>query len=1105
MKEVFQKSRLVGTGRNRMKFIFRLLVIPILIVLVAAPVSGYGQQRREISGTVKDNKGQSMPGVSLVVKGTTIGTVTDQNGKFRMDMPADAGVLVVSFVGMKQQEVTITGKNTIAVTMEEETIGIDEVVVTALGISREAKSLGYARQSVNINSMTEARDANLTNMLAGKAAGVNIISAGGSTASTRVVIRGNTSLTGNNQPLYVVDGVIIQNDMGKVDGRSMGAEGATDLDYGNIAANLNPDDIESIEILKGANASALYGSDAANGAILITTKKAKKTADLGVTYNLNYMLNTITQFPGFQNVYGGGNSHRLGETNKYRSMAYPNMALLSPYNCRSWGLPMLGFDVVGRNGVVKTYTPNPDNVRDYFKSSHQMVNNVSVSKSNEWGSFRFSYAYTNSDDVIEEANKRNRHNFTLRSDYNLTKKINLDANIRYSIDKVTDRSYSGWSERNPMMAYLFFPRDLSLQELVPWKDAEGNAIRLSSENVSEYYNPYWALNECWNEDTKNWFLSDLTIGIELSKTLKLRLRGAADIQDSKGYDFTNKGTKGIEDGRYSTFYRSIKNFQYEGYLLYNKKFKKISLNASIGANWRDNSLYRNTSLTSKLILHDIASLSNSAEAIQTTESLETIRRESIFGSATIGYNEWIYLDMTARNDWNSTLPIDNCSYFYPSASVSFIFSDALDLKGKVLSFGKIRASWAKVGNGTSFNQLYNNFRYGGLFNTIPIFEVGSRLKSSALKPETTYSTEFGADLRFFDNKLSVDLTLYSSRSIDQIMNPKIPPSTGYTEGTYNSGEIRNKGIEVSVNATAVKTKDFIWDMTFNWSTNKSEVVSIMDSLSVYTLAEVGSNLRITAEEGRPYGVFRGSRQMRDADGNLMVSNANGRAVVESDAFLGDVNPDFIGSWRSAFRYKNFDFSFMVDFKAGGKFFSRSALHGVREGNWLSTLANRDDYTFSYTVLGEDDLERRGINKNEPSLPYSDNDRVMGARFEGILYSFDETTGNYTKVGPNNWYLQPQQYWQHAAGYLMDWFIYDASYVKLREIALGYTIPKPIMEKTPLTSAKFSIVGRNLVTLYKNCPRGIDPQATNSTGNAQGIEAGFTLPTAYYGFDIKITF
>jgi hypothetical protein len=383
--------------------------------------------------------------------------------------------------------------------------------------------------------------------------------------------------------------------------------------------------------------------------------------------------------------------------------------------------------------------------------------------------------------------------------------------------------------------------------------------------------------------------------------------------------------------------------------------------------------------------------------------------------------------------------------------------------------------------------------------------LGSRLKNSALKPETTYSSEIGADLRFLKNRISLDLTYYSSRSVDQIMNPKISPSTGYTEGTYNSGEIRNNGLEISLNATPVKSKDFSWDINLNWSKNNSEVVSIMDSLSVYTLTEVSSNLRITAEEGKPYGVLRGSRQMRDADGNLMVNASNGRAIVESNAYLGTVNPDFIGSLRSAFKYKNFDLSFMLDFKAGGKFFSRSALNGVRTGNWLPTLTNRDDYTFSYSVLGEDDLERRGINYREPFRPYSDNNRVQGSIFEGILYKFDETSGTYTKVGPNNWYLQPQQYWSTISSSLMDWFIYDASFVKLRELTLGYNLPSALIRETPMKSARFALVGRNLATLFKNTPTGIDPQATSSTGNAQGIEAGFTLPTAYYGFDLRVSF
>jgi len=1066
-----------------------------------------GQPKTKITGTVIDGAGKPVPGTTVMIKGTSNGTMTNVDGIYSLSVQdLTKTILVFKILGFEALEVPVLNKTEINVTLKEKIVNIDEVVITALGISREAKSLGYSRQSVDVTSMTEARDANLINMLAGKAAGVNVISGGGSTASTRVQIRGINSLTGNNQPLYVVDGVVIQNDMGKVDGMTMGADGATDIDYGNIASNINADDVENIEILKGGNASALYGSDAANGVILITTKKGKKSKDLGISYGLNYMVNQIIEYPDFQNEYGGGNSARLGETNKYRSMVYQSLAILTPYNASSWGVPMLGFDVVGRNGLVKSYSPNPNNVREYFSPSRQITNNVSISKSNDFGSIRFSYTNTTSNDVVKSANDRNRNSFSISSDYNIDKDINVGANIRYSIDKLKDRPYSGWSDRNPLMAYIYFPRDLSIKELIPWKDANGNAILLST-NTGEFYNPYWALNECRNEDSKNWLLTDFSVKVNFTKSLKLKLTASADIQNTNGYDFTNKGTNGTPNGMYSIFSRSIKNYQYQGILMYFERFKNFSINANLGADWRDYNFYINSSSTSNLVLHDIASLSNSAEAIQSSESMETMRKESIFGDLTFGYKDMLYLNITGRNDWNSTLPINKCSFFYPSASLSFLFPEALKIPKDILTFGKIRASWAEVGNGTSFNQLYNNFMYGGIFNNIPFFDLGNKLKNSELKPETTFSNEIGTDLRFFNNRLSLDLTWYRSRSINEIVNPNISPSTGYTTGTFNAGEIRNNGVEISVNVKPIVKKDFAWDMTFNWAKNNNEVVSISDSLSTYTIYTVGSNLRINAEKGMPFGVLRGSRQMRDADGNLMVNAATGNPFVENNAFLGNVNPDFTGSIRSAFRVKNFDFSFMLDFKAGGKLYSMSALNGDRQGNWLPTLENRAEYIFSGTILGESALERLGQNDVEPSLAYPNPDnRIMGAMFPGMVYSLNQATGVYTKIGPNtNLFIQPQSYWSQATSYLMDMFVYDASFIKLREMTLGYTLPASILNKTRVKSIRLSLVGRNLATLFKNTPKGVDPQSTASTGNAQGIEAGFTLPTAYYGFDLKVTF
>jgi TonB-linked SusC/RagA family outer membrane protein len=1088
----------------------------LFLFVLCVATSGFSQRQavktssnrsfQKITGKVIDEKGNTLPGVTVLEKGTKVGTITDVDGNYELNKVPLGAVLVFSFIGMASNQINVGEQPVINVTMKESASSLNEVVVTALGITKTEKSLGYSQQTVNVTSMTEAQDANFTNMLAGKAAGVDVISGGGSTASTRVQIRGIKSLTGNNQPLYVVDGVIIQNDMGKTSGTSMGASDATDIDYGNTMADINPDDIASIDILKGGSASALYGSDAANGVIVITTKKGANNNDFGVTYSVNDMQEQVSEFPPFQNTYGGGNSSRLGETNAYRSMVYQSMAVLTPYNGSSWGVPMTGFDVVGRNGVVKTYSPNPDNVKDFFSTASQLTNNVSISKSNDSGSFRFSYANTASDDVVKGVNDRSRNDFAITSTYNINKAINVAANVRYSIDRVDNRNYSGESNRNLLVAYVYFPRDMSLSELTPWKDASGNAIQLST-NTGQFLNPYWTLNEDANSDTKNWLLADFTMNIKFTKDLALKLMAAADIQNSNGYDFDNMGQIGMPNGYYGIYSRDEKNYQYQGVLTYNKRINKFSISAMLGANWTDNSLYVTTSSTSDLIVHNVKSLSNSAEAIQSTELLQTMRKEGVFADATIGYKDWIYLDLTGRNDWNSTLPVTNCSFFYPAASLSFLFTDAFNLPKNILTFGKLRASTSEVGNGTSFNQLYNNYIYSGIFNSIPVFSLGTQLKNSELKPEETFSNEAGTNLRFLKNMLSLDLTYYSSRTLNDIVNPEIPPSTGYQTGTLNAGEITNKGIEVTINATPIEKKDFSWNMTLNWAKNYNKVVAISDSLSTYTITAVNSQLNINAEKGKPFGVLRGSRQMRDADGNLMVNAATGDPFIQQNAYLGQVSPDFTGSFVSSFKVKNFDFSFMLSYQAGGKLFSETMLDGDKQGNFLPTLAGRNDYTFSGTVLGESASERLGQNNNEPALAYPDPDnRVMGAMFKGMLYSYNATTQTYTKIGPNtNLYIQPQTYWSQTTSYLMDQFIYDASFIKLAEMTLGYTVPSSFMSKTPIKSVRFSLVARNLVTLFKNTPKGIDPQATASTGNDQGVEAGYTLPTAYYGFDLKVTF
>lgn len=1048
-----------------------------------------------VQGTVVDANDQlPLPGVNVVVKNAKQAVVTDKDGHYSIHINRqERPILSFSMIGYETNNIEVKKNSTINISLSVSSKMIDEVVVTALGINRTAKSLGYARQNVDVESMTESRSSNLTNMLAGKVAGVNVIAGSSPTASTRIEIRGNKSLTGNNQPLFVIDGVIIQNDMGQ----------SGDLDYGNMAANINPDDVESMEVLKGANAAALYGADAANGVILITTKKAGKNKGLGVSYGLNMMWNTIIEYPEFQNIYGGGQSFRLGENNTYRDLTQPNVSLMLPYRGKSWGIPMLGtFDVMGRNGVMKSYQPNPTNVIDFYQTSLQTTNNFSISKSNDVAGFLFNYTNTANNDVLDGANIRNRHNFSLRTNYTISKFIQADASVRYTLDNLKNRPYSGWSDRNPMKAYLFFPRDMGLSELIPWKDSNGNALRYTTSDAG-FVNPYWSLNECWNADQKEWLLASLNFVVNLHKDLKLQVRGSIDSQDGSGFDFTNKGSLWAPDGKYSTFSHSINNYQYEGFFTYNKTISNdFTLNANFGGSWRENSYYSVQSSVSKLIVHDMASLSNAAEAPTTSESLQRIRRESLYGAASFGYKSWAFIDVTARNDWNSTLPVENCSFFYPSISGSFIFSDAFKLPSKVFSFGKLRASWAKVGNGTDFNQLLNNFSQYILFNGIPLFSVGSKLKNPELRPELTYSTEIGTDLRFFKNRFTIDATYYFTRSIDQIVSAKVSTSTGFTDRMYNTGEIQNRGLEIAMTVRPIQTKSgFIWDMSVNWAKNTNKVVSIMNGVSSLQLGGWGS-VTINAEEGKPYGVIRGTDYLRDADGYAMIG-LDGKPISSNNQYLGNVQAKFTGSFTNKISYKNFDMNVMMDFKYGGMVFSASDFTGVDQGNSLRSLQYRDEYSFSYLVLKEDGNEMNGMN-TITGLPYSDISRPKGGIFPGRLYGLNVETGKYEYKGVNTQYLSAQIYWEQASK-MTSAFLYDASYIKLREISIGYELPSKLLRKTPIRTLHLAIVGRNLWTILQNTPFGIDPQATASSGNDQGIESAFALPAAYYGFDFKISF
>lgn len=1074
-------------------------------------VSAQGGQIK-VSGVVVDQTGDAIIGASVSVVGASQGTVTDLDGKFIISA-APKAILKISYMGYTTQNVSIGNKTDLKITLLEDAKALDEVVITAMGITREAKSLSSAQQSINTESMTEARASNMLDMLSGKAAGMQIVSGGGPLASTRVVIRGNNSLTGNNQPLFVVDGVPILNNSGE-DG---------DLDYGNAINGINPDEIENIEVLKGANAAALYGSDAANGVLLITTKKASRKPGLGITYGFNMGFNSLYNYPTYQNIYGSGQHVRFernGGVNYYGNsgtggvnfnpdLPYgiwnPNMV---GQDNRSWGMPMLGFDVVGRNGEVKSYVPEKGTIEDMYKTSHTYTNSISLDKVTDLATFRLSYTNIHSDDILDKFNILDRHTFNVRSTAKFTSFFDVDASVRYVYEDVENRGFRNNSNRNPLYAISWLPRDVSVNELIPWKQPDGTPF-----TTKGFINPFWLLNETSNADDKHWFMGNITFNIKLNEMFRVRFKAATDVQSSKGWSFANLYSSFDSDGEYSRWSRSWKNNNFDGMILFNKRFdKRFNINASFGATSQSIRGDRLYSRVDMLLKPDMKSLANAKGILWTEENYDGKDKQALFGTANFGYNDWFYLDLTARNDWSSSLPKKNNSYFYYSVGSSLIFTDMFKVDKSVLSFAKLRGSYAQVGNDTGFDRLYSGYYKGGSFMGIPYYQGDDVLKNPELKPEKTQSWEVGADIRLWDGRVVADVTYYDKSTKDQIVEADAPLASGYRREVINAGEIRNWGTEFSLSVTPVKTKLISWTTTLNWSKNNSEVVSLSEGVDRFEM--IGAeNIKVYAQVGKPYGVFYGNDYKRNENGDICVA-ADGKPMFLPDQYLGCVQPKWFGGWRNSLSIGDFDLGVMLDFQHGGKVWSHTAFRGGIEGTTVQSLNGRWEYTLSDLILGENANERKGMlnaaNTVKPGaddganyVPYEDNGRPKGVQIGGAVY--DESTGEFWRDKPSMAWVKPMDHWTHNNQASSARYIYDASYIKLREVSAGYNVPPKYLRKTPVRSVKLSVVGRNVAILHQNTPKGLDPQATTTTGNNQGLERGFNLPMATWGFDIKVSF
>lgn len=1077
----------------------------LILILMLFSASVMQAQNRTVKGTVSDAQGEPIIGANVVIVGGTKGVITDLDGKYSIQVPENGAVLKFSYIGFKTKSFNVVkGKNVLNVTLEEDAVMLEQTVVTAMDLRRDEKSLSTAFQKMDVESMTENRDAGFVNMLAGKVAGLQVIS-NGAAGSATVRIRGANSISGNNQPLYVIDGVPIINDV-------TGGE----IDYGNPANSINPDDIENIVVLKGANASALYGSDAANGAILITTKKAGQRSGLGVTYSTNVQFTEFSQYPIYQNIYGGGHINRF-ENNKANSfngdvkVPYdPNM----PYgiqrmggydNSRSWGMPMLGFQVVGRNGELKSYVPTPANTTSMYQTAYSWTNSVSIERATEHVSTRIGFTNLRSDDVLEGLNNLTRNAFNVRSNVKLTKSLDVDLNGRYTHENVKNRSYRNNSDRNPIYTLMDMPRDLSIQEMYPWKDENGKPTAL------QFKSPVWMLNELSNQDKKEWLLADVTVNYKITKDLKLRLKAALDLNMKEGYEFRNMYTPGDADGFYKEFTEKSRNYTYEAMLSYNKTWKDFNISASVGANSQDFLFKKQNSEIGTLATSDFISLTNNGATVKSWPEYNAKKKQAVYGTASIGYKDFIYVDVTGRNDWSSALPSDNHSYFYSSYGVSFVLTELVkSIPKDWLSYAKIRGSYAKVGNDTGFDQLLNGFSYNTSYlGDMAWFESENKRKTNSLKPESTTSFETGLDLRFLKDRASLSFTYYNKNTKNQILTSTINGVSGYGEALFNAGEVKNWGYEVTLGVVPFRNKDWEWKVDINWAKNNSEVVSLANGMDYMTLTTVQNSVELRIVKGEPLVSLYCREPWKTNDEGQVLVGANGRPLSGEAKFLASVEPKWTGSIRTSLRWKDLTFSAMLDIRMGGHVWSETAFQSSRNAQSIMSLGGRTEHLFSDLILNEGDqtgylgiLDPKYVPNGKNNI-YMDASRPKGMNIPGAVY--DSSVPGLAGQPCQAW-IKPIDYWTNDSGKNGELYLYDASYVKLKEISLGYNIPKNWLRKIGfIQSMRVSAVGRNVAILHQKTPKGIDPEATSSMGIQQGLERGFNLPTSSYGFDFKITF
>ncbi|GAB2454373.1 SusC/RagA family TonB-linked outer membrane protein [Hymenobacter qilianensis] len=1034
----------------------------MVILLMTSLLQQAIAQDRTVTGRVTDRStGEGLPGVTVLVKGTSVGSSTNSEGAFSISVPASATTLTFSSIGYVNVERAIGTESVIDVSLGTDTKQLGEVVVTALGRTEEKRSLGYSVQDVQGEVLTQARESNVVNSLAGRVAGVSINNSNGGSpgSSSRIVIRGNRSITGNNQPLFVVNGLPIDNS------NFSPANGSGGVDYGNAASDINPDDIESITVLKGANAAALYGSRASNGVVLITTKSGRKQQGLGVSVNSTTTFDSVLKLPDFQNEYGQGNG---GEFEFVDGAG----GGVNDGSDESWGPRLDGrlipqfnspVDAAG-NRIPTPWVANPDNVRDFFRTGRTLNNNVSLSGSSEKANFRLSYTNLDQTGILENTFLK-RNTVSVSGGTDITKKFKVSTDITYTQNRGR-RPGLGYSGQNVMQQFSWFGRQVDISEL---KDYERDGEKYNW-NYNYHNNPYFTLNENTNDDRRDRINGQLSATYMLTNWLNLTARTGNDLYTEKRQRRIAVGDIENLRGSYAEDEYYVNERNSEILATANKDLNEnFNIDFALGANRRDNKVERISGLAPELAVPGVYTLSNSAIATQPSSVNNRLRVNSVYGSAKLGFKNFAFLGVTGRNDWYSTLADANNSLFYPSIDGSLIVTEALGIENSFLSFAKLRASYAEVGNGGQEPyQLVNIYPFNTPFGSNPAITTSNDLLNPDLRPERTESLEAGIELRFLENRIGLELTGYKTNSIDQIFNQLVSSSTGFATALVNAGVIQNKGIEAILNFAPLNPENpFQWNVTANFALNRNEVKELNGDLKTLVLGGQW-NANVEARVGEPYGVLFGNGFQRVQEGpykGQIINDATGRPIIDpTRKVLGNVNPDWTGGISNSFSFKGINLGVLIDTRQGGDVYSVSNTWGNYAGTFANSLRGREN-----GIIGE------GVIANADGT-YRPNDVTRAAE-------------SYTK-----------RYYSNSVA---ESSIYDASFVKLREIKVGYQLPKGLISKTPFSTIGLSVVGRNLAILQSNAPN-IDPETSFSSGNAQGLEFGQIPSTRSIGFNVNLT-